>query len=122
VVIEGSLPVCAGRRTQYSYGIGFIFARFFRSVFPIIKSVAPSIGLKAVQTGAQIARDVRKGQSFKKSAKKRLIGAIENTINNSHCKLAPVLSICDEIATRRREVRKRNENALGREEVKAAAR
>jgi hypothetical protein len=78
----GSLPVYAGRRTQYGYGIGSIFGSLFRSVFPIIKSIAPSIGLKALQTGAQIVRDVREGQSFKESAKKRVLGAIEDTINN----------------------------------------
>jgi hypothetical protein len=75
------LPVFYGSRMQRGHGIGSIFSGLFRTIFPILKRVAPVIGRKALQTGIQIASDVAGGQSFGDSAKARVMNVIEEGIN-----------------------------------------
>jgi hypothetical protein len=75
------LPVFYGSRTQRGHGIGSIFSGRFRTIFPILKRVAPVIGRKALQTGIQIASDVAGCQSFGDSAKNRVMNVIEEGIN-----------------------------------------
>jgi hypothetical protein len=75
------LPVFYGSVHQKGHGIGSLFGGLFRSVFPILKKVAPAIGRKALQTGIQIAGDVARGQSFKESAKTRVFDALQEGIN-----------------------------------------
>jgi hypothetical protein len=75
------LPVFYGARMQRGHGIGSIFGGLFRTIFPIIKRVAPVIGRKALETGMQIAGDVAAGQSIKEAAKTRVVEAIEKGIN-----------------------------------------
>jgi hypothetical protein len=78
----GGLPVFVGARMQRGHGIGSIFSGLFRSIFPIIKRVAPVIGKKALQTGVNIISDVAAGQSFKEAAKTRVTDAINEGINS----------------------------------------
>ncbi len=75
------LPVFYGARSQRGHGIGSIFSGLWRTVFPILKRVAPALGRKALQTGVQIADDVTSGKSFKEAAKTRVMNAIEEGIN-----------------------------------------
>jgi hypothetical protein len=75
------MPVFYGQRIQRGHGIGSIFSGLFRTVFPILKKVAPVIGRKALQTGIQIASDVADGRSFKDAAKSRVMGVINEGIN-----------------------------------------
>jgi hypothetical protein len=82
------MPVFYGSRTQKGHGIGSIFSGLFRTVFPILKRIAPSIGRQALQTGMQIASDVASGQSFKDAAKTRVVDAIQEGIN----KIVPTVS------------------------------
>ncbi len=75
------LPVFYGSRTQRGHGIGSLFSGLFRSIFPILKRVAPIVGKKALETGMQIFGDVSSGQSFKESAKTRVLDALQDGIN-----------------------------------------
>ena len=59
------MPVFYGARMQRGHGIGSIFSGLFRSIFPVLKRVAPVIGKKALQTGIDIVSDVAAGQSLK---------------------------------------------------------
>ena len=62
------MPVFYGARMQIGHGLGSIFSKLFRSVFLVLKRVAPVIGKKALRTGIDIASDVAAGQSLKESA------------------------------------------------------
>jgi hypothetical protein len=75
------MPVFYGARMQRGHGLGSIFSGLFRTVFPILKRIAPIIGRKALQTGVQIAGDVASGQSFKNAAKTRVVDVINEGIN-----------------------------------------
>ena len=78
---HGSLPVFYGARMQRGHGIGSIFGGLFRTIFPILKRVAPTIGRQAMETGMQIVKDVAGGQSVKEAAKARVAEAIQKGIN-----------------------------------------
>ena len=68
---HGSLPVCYDTRMQRGHVVGTLISGLFRSVFPILKRVAPKIAKQALETGAQIVKDVAGGQSIKDAAKTR---------------------------------------------------
>ena len=78
---HGSLPVFYGARMQRGHGIGSIFGGLFRTIFPILKRVAPTIGRQAMETGMQIVKDVAGGQTVKEAAKTRVAKAIQKGIN-----------------------------------------
>ena len=52
------MPVFYGARMQRGHGIGSIFSELFRSIFPVLKRMAPAIGKKALQTDIDIVSDV----------------------------------------------------------------
>ena len=74
------LPVFYGVRMQRGHGIGSIFRGLFRSIFPVMKRVAPVIDKKALQTGIDIVSGVAAGQSLKESAKSRVSDALKEGI------------------------------------------
>ena len=76
------MPVFYGARMQIGHGIGSIFSGLFRSIFPVLKRVAPVIGKKALQTGIDIVSDVAAGQSLKESAKSRVTDALKEGISS----------------------------------------
>ncbi len=75
------MPVFYGARGQRGHGIGAVLGGLWRTVFPILKRIAPIIGRKVLKTGAQIARDVSDGRSFEESAKTHVLNAVEEGIN-----------------------------------------
>ena len=76
------MPVFYGTRMQRGHGLGSIFSGLFRSIFPVLKRVAPVIGKKALQTGIDIVSDVAAGQSLKESAKNRVSDALKEGISS----------------------------------------
>ena len=76
------MPVFYGARMQRGHGIGSLFSGLFRSIFPMLKKVAPVIGKKALQTGIDIVSDVAAGQSLKESAKSRVSDALKEGISS----------------------------------------
>ena len=76
------MPVFYGARMQRGHGLGSIFSGLFRSIFPMLKRVAPVIGKKALQTGIDIVSDVAAGQSLKESAKSRVSDALKEGISS----------------------------------------
>ncbi len=76
------MPVFYGARMQRGHGLGSIFSGLFRSIFPMLKRVAPVIGKKALQTGIDIVSDVAAGQSLKESAKNRVSDALKEGISS----------------------------------------
>ena len=76
------MPVFYGGRMQRNHGPGSIFSGLFRSIFPMLKRVAPVISKKALQTGIYIVSDVAAGQSLKESAKSRVSDALKEGISS----------------------------------------
>ena len=66
------LPVFRGNRVQRGHGLGSMFKGLLKSVVPLVKSGATSLGKKALSTGLDITRDVLSGQNFKDAARQRL--------------------------------------------------
>ena len=67
---------------QRGRGIESIFSGLFRSIFPVLKGVAPIIGKKALQTDIDIVSNVAAGQSLKESAKSRVTDAFKEGISS----------------------------------------
>ena len=76
------MPVFNGARMQRGHGLGSIFSGLFRSIFPMLKRVAPVIGKKALQADIDIVSDVAAGQSLKESAKSRVSDALKEGISS----------------------------------------
>ena len=76
------MPVFYGAHIQRGHGIGSIFSGLFRSIFSMLKRVAPVIGKKALQTGIDIMSDVAAGLSLKESAKSRVTNALKEVISS----------------------------------------
>ena len=76
------MPVFYGARMQTGYGIESIFSGLVRSIFPVLKRVAPVIGKKALHMGIYIVSDVAAGQSLKESTKSRMTVAWKEGISS----------------------------------------
>ena len=76
------MPVFYGARMQRGHGLGSIFSGLFRSIFPMLKRVAPVIGKEALQTGIDIVSDVAVGQTLKESVKSRVSDALKEDISS----------------------------------------
>ena len=63
------LPVFRGNRVQRGHGLGNMFKGLLKSVVPLVKSGAKSLGKQALSTGLDITRDVLSGQNFKDAAR-----------------------------------------------------
>ena len=71
-----------GLTINRGHGIGSIFSRLFRSIFPVLKRVAPVIGKKALQTGIDIVSNVSTSLSLKESAKNRVTDTLKEGISS----------------------------------------
>ena len=73
--VGGALPYFTGARVQRGHVFGSLFSGLLRSVTPLIRRGAVSLGKRALTTGAQIAGDVVAGENTKKAAKRRATAA-----------------------------------------------
>ena len=70
---------------QNGYGLGGTFKRFFnwlvpliqKHAVPVIKSSATEVGKKALETAADIAKDVVAGKNFKEASEERINTSVE---------------------------------------------
>lgn len=67
----GGLPYFAGARYQTGSGLGSVLASIGRTLLPLVKSGAKTLGKHALKSGVTLAGDVIQGKNFKKSAVKR---------------------------------------------------
>ncbi len=75
------MPVFRGEINQGGYGLGSLLSGLARSVLPIISPIAKTIAKSVLRTGGHILSDVVSGkQSFKSSAKKRIVDAIQQHV------------------------------------------
>lgn len=81
------LPVYSGARVQRGYGLGSILGSLARSVMPLLKTGAKTLGKQALTSGMQIAGDMLGGQNFKQSAKRRAKEAGGNLMGKARKRL-----------------------------------
>ena len=73
--VGGALPYFTGARVQRGHGFGSLFSGLLRSVAPLIRRGALTLGKHALSTGVQIAGDAVAGKDIKKAAKRRATAA-----------------------------------------------
>ena len=61
-----------GTRYQGGHGLGSIFGSLFKSVVPLLKRGAKTLGHEALKTGLNLASDVMEGQNVTQAAKSKL--------------------------------------------------
>ena len=62
--------VYRGGRRQRGYGIGGVFANFFRKIKPFLQRSAVTVGKNALDTAVNVLGDVERGGDVVKSLKK----------------------------------------------------
>ncbi len=68
----GSLPAFHGSRIQRGYCLANVFRYLSRRALPILKHGAQTVSRKAVNTGLNVATDILKRHTIKRSVKQRV--------------------------------------------------
>lgn len=77
-----NLPVYSGSRVQRGYGLGSMLSGLLKkTVLPLIKKKAISLGKSALKTGLQVAGDAMQGENIGSAAKRRFTQAGMNTLD-----------------------------------------
>ena len=62
------MPYFAGARVQQGYGLGNLFSSIAKSVLPLVKKGAKTLGKQVLQSGVEFASDVLHGKNAKQAA------------------------------------------------------
>ena len=62
------MPYFAGARVQQSYGLGNLFSSTAKSVLPLVKKGAKTLGKQILQSGVDFASNVLQGKNIKQAA------------------------------------------------------
>ena len=62
------MPYFAGAQVQQGYGLGNLFSSIAKSVLPLVKKGAKTLGKQVLQSGVNFASDVRQGKNVKQAA------------------------------------------------------
>ena len=62
------MPYFAGARVQQGYGLGNLFSSIVKSVLPLVKKGAKTLGKQVLQSGVDFASDVLQGKNVKQAA------------------------------------------------------
>ena len=62
------MPYFAGARVQQGYGLGNLFSSIAKSVLPLVKKGAKTLGKQVLQSGVDFASDVLQGKNVKQAA------------------------------------------------------
>ena len=62
------MPYFAGARVQQGYGLGNLFSSIAKSVLPLVKKGAKTLGKQVLQSGVEFASDVLQGKNAKQAA------------------------------------------------------
>ena len=62
------MPYFAGARVQQGYGLGNLFSSIAKSVLPLVKKSAKSLGKQVLQSGVEFTSDVLHGKNAKQAA------------------------------------------------------
>ena len=62
------MPYFAGARVQQGYPLGNLFSSIAKSVFPLVKKGAKTLGKKVLQSGVEFASNVLQGKNVKRAA------------------------------------------------------
>ena len=62
------MPYFAGARVQQGYGLGNLFSSIAKSVLPLVKKGAKTLGKQVLQSDVDFASDVLQGKNVKQAA------------------------------------------------------
>ena len=62
------MPYFAGARVQQGYGLGNLFSSIAKSVLPLVKKGAKTLGKQVLQSSVDFASDVLQGKNVKYAA------------------------------------------------------
>ena len=62
------MPYFAGAGVQQGYGLGNLFSSIAKSVLPLVKKGAKTLGKQVLQSGVDFASDVLQGKNVKQAA------------------------------------------------------
>ena len=62
------MPYFVGARVQQGYGLGNLFSSIAKSVLPLVKKGAKTLGKQVLQSGVEFASDVLHGKNAKQAA------------------------------------------------------
>ena len=105
------IPVFRGSQWQAGYGLGGLFKSLARSIIPMVKSSARSLGKIALDSGANFAGDVLAGKNVKKAAKARLAEAKSIAKKQAVSKLQS-LTQTGNGSTRKKRLKKRSSQTV----------
>ena len=66
--VGDEMPYFAGARVQQGYGLGNLFSSIAKSVLPLVKKGAKTLGKQVLQSGVEFASDVLHGKNAKQAA------------------------------------------------------
>ena len=66
--VDYGMPYFAGARVQQGYGLGNLFSSIAKSVLPLVKKGAKTLGKQVLQSGVDFASDVLQGKNVKQAA------------------------------------------------------
>ena len=62
------IPYFSGARVQQGYGLGNLFSSIAKSVLPLVKKGAKTLGKQVLKSGVDFASDVLQGKNVKQTA------------------------------------------------------
>ena len=73
--------ILRGARVQQGYGLGNLFSSIAKSVLPLVKKGAKTLGKQVLQSGVEFASDVLHGKNVKKAASDQAKTAVRISYN-----------------------------------------
>ena len=81
------MPYFAGARVQQGYGLGNLFSSIAKSVLPLVKKGAKTLGKQVLQSGVEFASDVLHGKNAKQAAIDQARAAGSNLLQTAQQKI-----------------------------------
>ena len=76
-------PYYSGAQFQRGYGLSNIFSSIGKTILPLLKTTAKTVGRQALKSGVAFASDVINGQNAKQAAINRAKEAGSTLLNNA---------------------------------------
>ena len=99
---------------QVGYGLGGLFRSVARSVMPIVKSGAKSLGNIALNSGASLQGDVLAGKNIKEASKTRAGEAANTARDKAVRKLQTMSQTANEKRPKKRGKKRKSTTPAGR--------
>ena len=93
----------AGARVQQGYGLGNLFSSIAKSVLPLVKKGAKTLGKQVLQSGVEFASDVLHGKNVKQAAIDQAKTASSNLLQVAQQKIGKRKAAPRKVQTKKRK-------------------